>query len=98
MNLAGITPLIILVVVIGYVLTSGRGAPTSSDDLDEEELRRRDSSNWIGPFYRNAEDPNLFVPKRSGIGTTVNVARPLGVVIVAVPIVLAIVLLVFNHG
>lgn len=32
-------------------------------------------SGWRGPFYVNADDPRVLVPKRSAIGSTVNFAH-----------------------
>jgi hypothetical protein len=37
---------------------------------------RDDASSWIlGVFYRNAADRSLWVPKRTGLGYTLNLAR-----------------------
>jgi uncharacterized membrane protein len=44
---------------------------------DDDRLYR-----W-GLFYFNRDDPALFVPKRFGIGWTVNMARPLAWVMLA---------------
>nr|WP_220376789.1 DUF5808 domain-containing protein [Paenibacillus taihuensis] len=45
-----------------------------------------------GGFYYNPQDPALLVPKRHGIGWTVNFGRPLGWVIflgiLAVPFII----------
>jgi uncharacterized membrane protein len=39
-----------------------------------------DDSQWIGGlFYRNRNDPALWVPRRTGVGWTVNLGRPGGV-------------------
>lgn len=55
-----------------------------------------DDSKWIlGMFYFNPQDPALFVEKRTGIGFTMNNARPLAwviilgliLIIVAIPII-----------
>jgi hypothetical protein len=50
---------------------------------------------WSGPFYSNPDDPALFVPKRYGIGYTLNFSNPwcwvvmaLILAAVAVPLVL----------
>jgi uncharacterized membrane protein len=51
---------------------------------------RNDLKNWIGPVYSNADDPNLFVSRRFGIGRTVNVSRPLGKVILIALILLVL--------
>ncbi|MBL7256244.1 DUF5808 domain-containing protein [Paractinoplanes lichenicola] len=33
-------------------------------------------SGWQGWFYSDARDPRLFVPRRSGLGLTLNFAHP----------------------
>ena len=38
--------------------------------------RRRRDSGWNGVFYSNPDDSALFVPKRCGIGYTLNFAHP----------------------
>jgi hypothetical protein len=39
-------------------------------------LEERSPHDRWGLFYVNAEDPDLWVPKRSGLGWTLNFARP----------------------
>lgn len=34
--------------------------------------RRTDERGWRGFIYANPDDPNLFVPKRIGVGRTLN--------------------------
>jgi uncharacterized membrane protein len=36
-----------------------------------------DDPHWRGIFYCNPDDPRLVVPKRFGIGRTLNYGRPL---------------------
>jgi len=57
--------------------------------------RRPPDSAWSGVFYSNPDDPALFVPKRFGIGYTLNFAHPwawavlvLIILMVAMPFVL----------
>jgi uncharacterized membrane protein len=50
-----------------------------------------DDNKWVlGMFYFNPADPSVFVEKRSGIGQTINFARPAAWIVMAV-IVLVIV-------
>ena len=49
-----------------------------------------------GLFYRNAEDPALLVPSRSGPGYTLNYARPVAWVAMAV-ILAALAIVLFTH-
>lgn len=44
----------------------------------------RDSRFWrLGVFYVNPADERVFVPRRSGIGDTLNLAQPAAWVVVA---------------
>ncbi|MEI6101877.1 MAG: DUF5808 domain-containing protein, partial [Eubacteriales bacterium] len=50
-----------------------------------------DDNKWVlGMFYFNPSDPSVFVEKRSGIGQTINFARPAAWIVIAV-IVLVII-------
>jgi len=38
---------------------------------------RQDRENWyLGVFYHNSADPNIWLPKRYGWGWTLNFAQP----------------------
>jgi uncharacterized membrane protein len=48
----------------------------------EEDAEWRNPVNWRGGplgIYCSRRDPRAFVPKRSGLGATINFARPLGI-------------------
>jgi uncharacterized membrane protein len=58
--------------------------------------RRPPDDAWRGVFYSNPDDPSLFVPKRFGIGYTLNFGNPWSwavvvfiILMVALPFVLA---------
>jgi uncharacterized membrane protein len=56
-----------------------------------------DGRSWkLGVFYYNSEDPRVLVPKRLGIGRTLNMARPISWVFLMVPVVVAIVAVHFG--
>ncbi len=56
---------------------SGRSVYTDDDD------------NWIfGMLYNNPKDRHLMVNRRTGIGTTINVARPAGKIIIVFTVLL----------
>lgn len=67
----------------------GSGAGTGQDE---------ESGHWLagGGIYFNPDDPSLFVPKKYGIGWTLNFGKPMGWIVMATLIVIpiAIVLLV----
>lgn len=65
-----------------------RGSETVNDMNDHDDT---DSSNWkLGMLYFNPDDKKIFVPKRYGIGWTVNFARPAAFLFVLVPIIVAV--------
>lgn len=48
--------------------------------MSTEELEKlwQDSDHWSGAYYRCPEDPRLIVPKRKGVGWTINLGHPKG--------------------
>jgi uncharacterized membrane protein len=52
-----------------------------------------DSRNWKWQiFYFNRSDSRIFVPKRTGLGWTINIAHPISVVIPIALCLLAVLL------
>jgi uncharacterized membrane protein len=52
------------------------------------------SAFWkLGIFYYNPEDKRTFLPKRFGIGWTLNFARPAAYLFILVPIAVVLILL-----
>ena len=41
-----------------------------------KEKQKPPDEAWSGPFYSNPDDPSVFVPKRYGIGYTLNFGNP----------------------
>jgi uncharacterized membrane protein len=56
--------------LLGVVATVGYASRTPSDRT------RAELDHWRGVIYVNRDDPALFVPKRFGIGWTLNFGRP----------------------
>jgi Family of unknown function (DUF5808) len=54
-----------------------------------------DDDAWRGIFYWNPKDPALFVPKRFGIGYTLNFGNPWSWVVLAAIFIIAMLPLVF---
>jgi hypothetical protein len=50
--------------------------------------RRPPDDGWKGVFYSNPQDPALLVPKRSGLGYTLNFGNPWSWVVLAVILVM----------
>ena len=63
-----------------------RGAPISA--RSRPRGRRDEERGWYGFIYANPDDPNLVVPKRLGLGWTINFGRP--VVAALLGVILAI--------
>lgn len=67
------------------------------DPYDVDAASREDDRNWLGGFiYNNPDDPNLFVPKRFGIGWTVNFGHPRGKMILVAALLLILVLVILG--
>ncbi len=106
---AGVVILPILVgtaVVIGSAIRTGQsgsrlpadgaaGAGTAEEDTGV--VQRDDDRYWpVASFYVNRDDPAMFVPKRLGVGWTVNFGNPKGIALCAAillaPLLLTVVL------
>ena len=73
--------LLIVLVLILFLPTraSRRKADTPADrDLTSAIFRDEDRYWYGGFFYNNPDDPAVFVPKRYGLGWTVNFGNPRG--------------------
>lgn len=73
-------------------------AQPGKSDAGEGEggLGRDDDKYWLlGVFYFNREEPSVFVPKRFGIGWTINLAQPLTWVFV---VIFTLVIIGFSFG
>jgi hypothetical protein len=57
-------PVVVLGIVSILLLLFGRKNPQAPE------------TGWNGMFYCNSDDPALFVPKRYGIGYTLNFGNP----------------------
>lgn len=64
-------------VVAVSVYTGQAGGRLAAELRPNDEVMRDDDAFWLlGLFYCNADDPSVVVPKRFGVGWTINVARP----------------------
>lgn len=55
-----------------------------------DELARDEDSHWkLGLFYANPDDPSIFVPKRFGVGWTLNFSKPTAWLLIILLIALA---------
>ncbi len=76
---------VIMAVIGGLAFYTGQSGSRLPDPKEEKEvIDRDDDAFWKGGIlYINRKDPSLFVPKRFGIGFTVNFGRPAAWIIVA---------------
>ena len=76
--------LLLLLVGVGPLLflptrQSRARSGSSTDDQFDGALYRGENQYWAGGIlYNNPDDPALFVPKRFGLGWTVNIGHPQG--------------------
>ncbi|MBD8046304.1 MAG: hypothetical protein KID00_14965 [Clostridium argentinense] len=95
------TTMIIFIIILSIALIiysykagqSGKNIAIEKDDGDKDTLtiNREDDDNYIfGMIYYNPNDPAFFVEKRAGVGWTINVARPMGKVAMALTALLII--------
>lgn len=98
-------PLIILCAALLYMLMrlvrpnrrSRSRDPLAMDTPPAGAFDRDDDRFWIaGVLYNNPDDPDLFVPKRFGLGWTVNIGRPLGKVLIIGPLLLPVALAILK--
>ena len=92
----------LLIVLILFLLTQRprTSAGTPADHGLTGGILRDDDRYWYGGFfYNNPDDPAVFVPRRYGLGWTVNLGHPRGrpflTVMLAVPLALAILGILF---
>lgn len=84
--------------MVGISVAMGQSGGRLAGELRASDgIASDDDSHWpLGVFYYNPEDPSVVVPKRFGVGWTLNMARPatwialMGLVVVSVGFVLLI--------
>ena len=59
------------------VVTGQSGSRLAAELRPNDALLRDDDAFWkLGMFYWNPKDPSIIIPKRFGVGWTINYARP----------------------
>lgn len=60
------------------------GARLAAELRESDEVAQDDDAHWVlGTFYFNPDDPSFTVPKRFGVGWTVNLASRTALLIIA---------------
>lgn len=81
--------IVILVGTIIFALKVGRADKQLPTDIEGDITDYDEDSYWKGGlFYFNKNDPSIFVEKRFGVGLTLNLANPLGYLILILPIII----------
>ena len=99
-------PVMILLVVVIFSLRYGQMGSrkldvmrTGEETPQSSESNRDDNKEWkAGVIYDNKEDNSIFVPKRFGIGYTINIGNKKGVVIfilliIGIPLVVVLIII-----
>src|SRR6266436_2835747 len=67
----------IVLVLFWHPQRSRTKASTRADRQRTDDVFRDDDRYWYGgSFYNNPDDPAVFVPKRFGLGWTLNFGHP----------------------
>jgi uncharacterized membrane protein len=91
------TLIAIVLVLFWHPQRSRTKTNTSADRQRTDAVFRDDDRYWYGGiFYNNPDDPAVFVPKRYGLGWTVNFGRPLGKLFLIGTLLLPLVLLILT--
>lgn len=78
-------------IMIGLFIYGKRQRQVEKRYKAETSVEIDDDDNWmLGQFYYNPDDKRLNVTKRAGVGTTVNLAHPVGKMIGIVSMLLVI--------
>ena len=75
--------------------TLGIIAFMTQDDINQSEWSNPE--NWATMTYRSRKDSRMIVPKRSGIGWTVNFSNKRGVILFVALLALPLVILLALH-
>lgn len=90
----------VLVVAVLILFLPTRRSRTEARTPDErqptDDIYRDDDRYWYGFIYNNPDDPAVFVPKRYGLGWTINFGHPLGKWILIGTLLLPAVLVVLS--
>ncbi|HZO71271.1 MAG TPA: DUF5808 domain-containing protein [Ktedonobacteraceae bacterium] len=87
---------VVLILVLPIPRSQTR-ANTPASRRSTPVMFRDDDRYWYGGiFYNNPDDPDVFVPKRYGIGWTVNLGHPRGRLFMTALLLLPLVMLILT--
>lgn len=102
--LMGVLLIVLVLTLFWHPQRSRTKTSTFTDRQRTDIVFRDDDRYWYGGvFYNNPDDPALFVPKRFGLGWTMNFGHPraklvlLGILLVGLlpPLIVAILAVIF---
>src|SRR5579885_151996 len=87
----------VALVMILPIPRSAKKAGTQTNRRPNPIIFRDNGRYWYGGiFYNNPDDPEMFVPKRYGIGWTVNLGHPQGKLFMTALLLLPLVMLILT--
>lgn len=90
-----VTGAFVLAMGVTYVLMGQSGGRLAAELRTTDDLARDDDAHWVlGTFYFNPDDPSVVVPKRFGMGWTINHARPAAWLLIALIVLVSVVFVV----
>lgn len=94
-----ITIAFVVAMLIASVRFGQSGGRLAAELRTNDELGRDDDEHWIlGTFYFNPDDPSIVIPKRFGIGWTINHARPASWLAMAAILLVTLILVFLEYG
>lgn len=84
---------ILIISAITLAIKTGQsGSRINSNNAKEAKtINKHDDASWkLGIIYFNKEDASIFVEKRFGVGFTINFARPISWLIIAIIVIIII--------
>ena len=87
----------VVLILVLPIPRSQTGVHTPANRRSTPVIFRDDDRYWYGGiFYNNPDDPDVFVPKRYGLGWTVNLGHPQGRLFMIVTLLLPLVMLILT--
>lgn len=89
--------MVLAALILSFVMGQG-GSRIGKSSTPSNSQPINDDAHWkLGSIYYNPQDPSLWIEKRTGIGWTVNFARPMSwVFLIGVPAIIIIVSLLIS--
>lgn len=91
--------LVVWAIILWLILGQGGDRLNLGDDKKSSKNYYIDDKHWKFKdwIYFNPEDKAIFIEKRVGIGWTVNIGRPMGLILLVLPIIIVIMSLIITN-